>query len=443
MARMRRATAGIALATTIALLAACSSGGDSPSGDGTTAGGGGDSKQEEVTISWWHNSNTGEGKVYYDKIAKDFEAANPGVTVEVNAMQHDDMITKLEAAFQAGDAPDVYMERGGGELRDHVNAGLTKDISDAAADTIAKLGGSVAGFQVEGKTYALPFSLGVVGFWYNKALFAKAGIDAPPSTWDEMYDAIDKLKAAGITPLSVGAGEGWPAAHYWYYFALRQCSQDTLTGAVSSFDFSDPCFVRAGESLKKFLDAEPFNDGFLSTVAQKGPSSASGMLATGKVAIELQGHWEPGVMQGVTDELGTEGIGSDLAWFSFPAVDGGEGDPASQLGGGDAWAVSKDAPDAAVDFAQYLLSDEIQKGFAELDMGLPTNPTASKYVSDAALASLLEVRDAAPFVQLYFDTAFGKAIGDAMNAKIVDLFAGKATPQEVVDATQSAADAEK
>ncbi len=72
------------------------------------------------------------------------------------------------------------MERGGGELRDHVNAGITKDISDAAAETIAKLGGSVAGFQVEGKTYALPFSLGVVGFWYNKALFEQAGISAPP-----------------------------------------------------------------------------------------------------------------------------------------------------------------------------------------------------------------------------------------------------------------------
>lgn len=179
MARMRRATAGIALATTIALLAACSSGGDSPSGDGSTGGGDG-GKKEDVTISWWHNSNTGDGKVYYDKVAADFEAANPGVTVEVSAMQHEDMITKLEAAFQAGDAPDIYMERGGGELRDHVNAGITKDLSESAADTIAKLGGSVAGFQVDSKTYALPFSLGVVGFWYNKALFAQAGITAPP-----------------------------------------------------------------------------------------------------------------------------------------------------------------------------------------------------------------------------------------------------------------------
>ena len=78
-------------------------------------------------------------------------------------MQHEDMLTKLDAAFQSGDAPDVYMERGGGELADHVEAGLTKDLSEPAKDVIDKIGGSVAGWQVDGKTYALPFSLGVVG----------------------------------------------------------------------------------------------------------------------------------------------------------------------------------------------------------------------------------------------------------------------------------------
>ena len=84
------------------------------------------------------------------------------------------MLTKLDAAFQSGDAPDIYMERGGGELADHVEAGLTMDLTDAPADDASP--SSVArsrGWQVDGKTYGLPFSLGVVGFWYNKALFAR------------------------------------------------------------------------------------------------------------------------------------------------------------------------------------------------------------------------------------------------------------------------------
>lgn len=424
----------VATGACLALLAACSTGGEED--PGTTPGAG-----EDVTITWWHNSNTSPGMDYYEQVAADFEADNPGVTIEISAMQHEDMLTKLDAAFQADEAPDIYMERGGGELAAHVAAGLTKDISESAADTIDKIGGSVAGWQVDGKTYGLPFSLGVVGFWYNKSLFEQAGITETPTNWSEMDEAVAKLKAAGIEPISVGAGDKWPAAHYWYYFALRECSQDVLAEAVTSLDFQDPCFVKAGEDLEKVIATEPFNAGFLSTPAQSGPTSASGLLATGKVAMEMQGHWEPGVMQGLTED--GQGLGEDTGWFAFPAVDGGAGDQTAALGGGDAWAVSEDAPDQAVDFVEYLLSDEVQKGFAENDMGLPTNPTASQYVSDPALATLLKVRDDAPYVQLYFDTAFGPAVGGAMNDEIALLFAGEATPQDIVDATQAAADAER
>lgn len=241
-----RVLRGVAVAAGLALLGACGTGGggddDSTNADGSTE------------ITWWHNSNTGDGKDYYDQVAKDFEAANPGVTVKVSAMQHEDMLTKLDAAFQAGDAPDIYMERGGGELADHVEAGLTKDISEAASEEIEKIGGSVAGWQVDGKTYALPFSVGVVGFWYNKALFEQAGITEAPVTQEDFNAAVDKLKAAGIEPVSVGAGDKWPAAHYWYYYALRECSQDVLSDAVTSLDFSDACFMNAGADLEDLID---------------------------------------------------------------------------------------------------------------------------------------------------------------------------------------------
>lgn len=118
------------VATGSLLFSGCASGSSaqSDSADGTT------------TITWWHNSNNGEGKAYYEKVAKDFEATHEGVHIEIQAMQHEDMLTKLDAAFQSGDAPDVYMERGGGELAAHVAAGLTKDLSELASDEIGFLG---------------------------------------------------------------------------------------------------------------------------------------------------------------------------------------------------------------------------------------------------------------------------------------------------------------
>ena len=431
---IRTVRTAVALGASLALLAGCTSGGGETTE--TAAPGETTSDGEEVTLTWWHNSNTDPGLGYYQGVADDFMSENPNVKIEIEAMAHEDMVTQLEGAFQSGNVPDIYMERGGGELRAHVEAGLTMDISESAAETIDKIGGSVAGWQVDGKTYGLPFSLGVVGFWYNTQIWADNGLE-PPTTWTEFYEAIDTLKAAGVAPLSVGAASSWPLAHYYYYFALRECSEETVTAGLAEFDFSDECWTRAADDLKQLVDAEPFNDGFLATVAQEGPTSASGLLANGQVSAEMQGHWEPGVMQGLNDGTPVENID----WFPFPAVDGGEGDPAAAIGGGDAWAVSAEAPPAAVDFIEYLLSDEVQIGFAELNMGLPTNPAASGSVADPALASLLEFRDASPFIQLYFDTALGTNVGNAMNAAVVNVFAG-ADPATIVADTQAAAELE-
>ena len=54
----------------------------------------------------------------------------------------------------------------------------------------------------------------MVGVWYNKELFEKAGIDAPPATWDEFLADVQKLKDAGITPIAVGEKDKWPGM-FW------------------------------------------------------------------------------------------------------------------------------------------------------------------------------------------------------------------------------------
>ena len=145
-------------------------------------------------------------------------------------------------------------------------------------------------------------------------------------------------------------------------------------------------------------------------------------------------------MQGLTEDK--KGLGDKTGWFPFPSIEGGEGNPEAALGGGDAWACAAEADPICVDFVEYLLSDEVQTGFAENTMGLPTNPAATGSVADPALAELLTFRDEAPYVQLYFDTLFGENIGGAMNDAIALMFAGQAEPQDIVDAMQSAADSE-
>ena len=76
------------------------------------------------------------------------------------------------------------------------DAGLLKDITaDIASwkDTINP--GALSIYQYNGKQYGVPWDMGMIGFWYNKEAFTKAGITAPPATWDDYLAAVTKLKA--------------------------------------------------------------------------------------------------------------------------------------------------------------------------------------------------------------------------------------------------------
>jgi raffinose/stachyose/melibiose transport system substrate-binding protein len=423
------------------VLAAC--GGNNEEGGGGEATTGGDGGAgEEVTITWWHNG-TGEPLLgLWEDVAAEFEEAHPGVTVDVQAFQNEELQrTLIPNALRSNDPPDVFQQWGAGELAAQVAAGYVRDITDDVAEEIEAIGGTMSPWTLEGRAYGLPFQFGIEGFWYNKDLFAQAGIEGTPETLDELYDAIDKLKAAGITPIAVGAGDNWPAAHYWYNFALKACSPETLENAQANLEFDDPCFVEAGELLQEFIASEPFNEGYLSTSAQQGAGSSAGLVATGQAAMELMGHWNPGVMGGILrDETGDENATPPdfLGWFNFPGIPGTGGDPTAALGGGDGFSVSAQAPDIAVELLKYIVSEDVQRRFGESGAGLPVIPAAQDSITDPNLQMVLEGLNNASYVQLWLDTAYGPVVGGAMNEAIVNLFGGAGTPQGIVDAIKAA-----
>ncbi|MET0974052.1 MAG: extracellular solute-binding protein [Leifsonia sp.] len=397
----------------------------------------GDGDDGKVKLTWWHNGNQDPLKGLWEDVAQEFEKAHPNVTVEVTGYQNEDLQkTLIPNALRSNNPPDLFQAWGGGELKDQVAAGYVKDISDDVSDELDAIGPTASGWQIDGKTYGLPFSYGIEGFWYNKDLFAQAGITETPTTLDELNDAVDKLKAAGIAPISVGAGDKWPAAHWWYNFALKNCSPDTLKKAQSKHVFDDECFVKAGEDLEAFLKTEPFNEGFLATPAQQGAGSSAGLLANGQVAMELMGHWEPGVIGGLTAD---KTVPSFLGWFNFPGIDGADGDPTAALGGGDGFACSQQAPPECVELLKYIMSTDVQKRFGESGAGIPTVADAASSVADPNLKLVLDGKQNASYVQLWLDTAYGPTVGGAMNDGIVNLFAGQGSAADIVKGMQDAA----
>lgn len=400
-------------------------------GGGSTGAAGGGGK---VTLTWWHNATQDPLKSYFQQVADAYTAKNPNVTFKIEAIQNETIQTKIPIGLQSNNPPDIFQQWGGGDLASQVKSGKVKDITNETKATIESMGGAASGWQVNGKQYGVPYSVGVVGFWYRTDLFQRAGITTVPTTLDELNAAIGKLKAAGITPIALGGKDKWPDAFYWGYFATRLCSKDALQKATADAKLADPCFVKAGEELKTFIAQDPFQKGFLGTPAQQGAASSAGLIANGKAAMELQGHWNGGVITGLTPDQ--KPLGSKLGWFPFPTIPGGQGVPDATLGGGDGFSCSVKAPPACADFLNFLLSLEQQKKFGALNVGLPVVRGSASSVTDPTVQGVLKARDASPFTQLYFDKALPTAPGLALDDAIANFFAGSATPQDIVNSVK-------
>jgi raffinose/stachyose/melibiose transport system substrate-binding protein len=246
---------------------------------------------------------------------------------------------------------------------------------------------------------------------------------------------VSKLKANG-TPIALGAKDAWPAAHWYYFFALRACSPGTLDAAAKTKTFDDSCWTKAGEDLKAFADTKPFNEGFLTTSAQQGAGSSAGLVANHKASMELMGAWDPGVIASLTKD--TKPL-PDLGFFPFPAVSGGHGDPASIMGGADGYSCSAGAPKECADFLNYLLTKDVQEAYYKGFNALPVNKQAQGAVTEDYLKAVLDAYNKAPYVSQWLDTVYGQSVGNALNVSVVNLLAGKGDVAGIIKAVNEAA----
>lgn len=427
---MRRMTTAMGMLAVLALLAtACGGGAEEASAEAESGG--------PVTLTWWHNATQEPLRGYFQEAADAYTEQHPDVQFKIEPVQNESIQTKINVGLQSNDPPDIFQQWGGGDLATQVASGKVQDITAATSEVAGSLGGSATGWQVDDKQYGLPYSVGVVGFWYRTDLFEQAGIDAVPTTMEELDETVATLKEAGITPIAVGSKDKWPDAFYWGFLATRLCSQETLLQATAETSIDAPCFLEAGERLQAFLDTEPFQNGFLGTPAQQGAASSAGLIANGKAAMELMGHWNGGVINSLTPD--GEPLGDKLGWFPFPTVEGGEGEPDATFGGGDGFSCAADAPPACADFLNFLLSDEQQNKFGALNVGLPVVPGSEESVTDPTVQGVLEARNNSSFTQLYFDKALPTEVGTALNDQIANMFAGSATPEQIVQAVAGAA----
>ena len=133
---------------------------------------------EPVAIDWWHITTGEPGKTDFKAIADAYTAEHPNVKINITVLENEAFKTKL-AATPADAYPDLFQSWGGGTMAAQADAGLLQDITAAVApwkDTVNP--GAMSIYQYKGAQYGIPWDMGMIGFWYNKDIFQKAGITA-------------------------------------------------------------------------------------------------------------------------------------------------------------------------------------------------------------------------------------------------------------------------
>jgi raffinose/stachyose/melibiose transport system substrate-binding protein len=394
----------------------------------------------ETNVTVLHVSNNAGQIAVWDQIAKDYNAAHPGVNVQFKYLENEAFKAKLPTMLQADESrPEIFYSWGGGVMQAQDKAGFLKDITKDVGSWETELAPTaVDAFKVDGKTVGVPFQVGEVVFYYNKKLFEKAGVKAEDiNTWDDFLGAVKKLKAAGVTPLVVGAGEKWPMHFYYSYLVMRIGGEHALADAKAGKDggFKNATFAEAGKRLQELAALEPFQPGYLST---KHAESA-GIFGDGKAAMDLMGDWFLS-MQGPNATNGKGVAPEDIGILSFPVVPGGKGKATDTLGGINGWLVSKSAPPEAVDFLKFFSQKRYGDEVAAKAAYIPVNKGSETAFTDPMFKRMADDLSKTTYHQNYFDQDLGPSVGRVINDISVAVAAGQMTPEAAAAAIQEAAE---
>jgi len=391
----------------------------------------------QTTIKWLHlEVNPNQVKIWED-VARDFEAKNPGVRVETQFLENEAYKAKLPSMLQSKDRPQIIYSWAGGVLKSQIEAGVLEDIGAQLGDIKNNLSpAAVEAFTSDGKIYGIPYAQSQVGFFYNKELMAKAGVDgAAIKTWDDLLEAVKKLKAAGVTPLMVGGADKWPLHFYWTYLAVRAGGKPAFDAALRGENggFAGETFVKAGQLFKQLVDLQPFQNGFLGF---KNPQ-ALGAFGDGKAAMTLAISSAYHQQRALSADK--KGISDDnLGFMDFPTVAGGKGEASDTLGGINGWLVTKGAPKETVTFLKYFVSQDVQKKLAAGNFLIPVYKGADEGLASPLMRTVAQNLAKSKYHQNYYDQSLGPSVGRVVNDVTAEIAGGSMTPEAAAKSIQEA-----
>lgn len=353
-----------------------------PSGDTQEASQAGDKNEptdtgseaasgDAVTIKLFSNlpdRKNGQGLVE-QMIIDEYMAANTNVTIEVEALDEEAYKTKFKAYAMDG-MPDVVSIWGQPSFLDEVlDAGVLAELNEDDHIDYGFIAGSLDGFKKDGKLYGLPRNTDIMLFYYNQKMFEDNGWKVP-TTYDELLTLGENIKAAGITPIAMDGGDGWPMACFLTDIMVKVAGTsyaDIISNAVATGDFTAPEIQEATQILVNFADAGMFQVGYDS----QDYGTTMNLFTNGQAAMYCMGSWD--CSMALNEDIAPE-IRDNIRAFTMPVVDGGKGganDIAAWNGGGYAVSANSAVQAEAIKFLNYMYQpDKLSKYGWENGVGM-------------------------------------------------------------------------
>ena len=427
---MKKKILSVLLCTAMVASLAVGCGGNKNSDSGSS------SSDKLVYWSMWEATEP-QGQAIQEAI--DAYTKETGVEVDVQFKGRTGIREGLESALKSGTNIDMFDEdidrvngTWGSYLMDLEQLAKDNDYEKTANAGLIQACRDVAG----GTLKSIPYQPNVFAFFYNQDLFDQAGIKETPKTWDEFLDVCQKLKDAGITPMTMD--DAYATCVIGYHLG-RYVGEEGVKKIVTEGLWDDPAVLQMAKDIEELASKGYFSENVGKNV---WPNGQNVELAGGQVAMYLNGSWLPNEVKATA--------GPDFKWGCFAYPELGECETniegAKATGtesnnfGAQVFAINKDSQKSkeAFDLITYITKGEYDQKLADESIGIPADTTNTEWPE--------LVKCAKPVIETSTNR-FSWAVGVESNADMtpsikenfIKLMAGTLDAEGFVSAMQDAA----
>lgn len=378
-------------------------------------------------LTYWSMWNNTEPQAQIIQEAIDAYKAETGIKVNVE-WKGRDLGTVLQSALEAGEKIDFFdwdYQKIALEYADKV-----LDLEDMAKAVnyddfaIKALPASVRRWA--GSLVTIPYQPYTSGIFYNKAMFTEAGVEGEPQTWSEFLEVCEKIKSTGVAPIA--QDDAYVDYAFGYHLA-RYVGQAGVEEIVLNGNWAEnENVLKAAQDIVDLIEK-----GYFSEYAPGAYPEGENEVGYEEAAMLVNASWVPAEI--------TNNTGCDLEWgmFNYPSVDGGKDPNTIANVGAQGFAINKNSENAqaAFDLIMKITTGEFDQKMALECGGIPADSRNEEWPED-----LVGVRESFLALTETYDWNAGlnanPDISETIRTNCLQLFEGKLTAQEFVDAMESA-----